>query len=56
MCLARRIDIVNRLIGIKKIIKNFFIDNYNEEIKDGDLICTYLIYSLKDLKINNSKK
>lgn len=50
MCLARKIDIVNRLIGIKKIIKNFLVDNYDEEIKDGDLICTDLIYYSKDLK------
>ena len=33
-----------------KTIKNFFIDNYDEEIKDGDLICTDLIYYSKDLK------
>ena len=34
----------------EKTIKNFFIDNYEEEIKDGDLICTDLIYYSKDLK------
>ena len=34
----------------EKTIKNFFIDNYNEEIKDGDLICTDLIYYSKELK------
>ena len=34
----------------KKTIKNFFIDNYREEIKDGDLVCTDLIYYSKDLK------
>ena len=34
----------------EKTIKNFFIDNYNEEIKNGDLICTDLIYYSKDLK------
>ena len=34
----------------EKTIKKFFIDNYNEEIKDGDLICTDLIYYSKDLK------
>ena len=33
----------------EKTIKNFFIDNYNEEIKDGDLICTDLIYYSKEL-------
>ena len=32
------------------IISNFFIDNYNEEIKDGELTCTDLIYYSKDLK------
>ena len=34
----------------EKIIKNYFIDNYNEEIRDGDLICTDMIYYSKDLK------
>ena len=34
----------------EKTIKNFFIDNYKEEIKDGDLVCTDLIYYSKDLK------
>ena len=32
------------------IISNFFIDNYKEEIKDGELTCTDLIYYSKDLK------
>lgn len=50
MCLARKIDTLSKLRGIKKIIKNFLVDNYDEEIKDGDLICTDLIYYLKDLK------
>ena len=34
----------------EKTIKNFFIDNYDEEIKDGVLTCTDLIYYSKDLK------
>ena len=34
----------------EKTIKNFFIDNYDEEIKYGDLICTDLIYYSKELK------
>ena len=34
----------------EKTIKNFFIDNYDEEIKDGELVCTDLIYYSKDLK------
>ena len=34
----------------EKTIKNYFIDNYDEEIKDGDLICTDMIYYSKDLK------
>ena len=34
----------------EKTIKNFFIDNYNEEIWDGNLHCTDLIYYAKDLK------
>lgn len=34
----------------EKTIKNFFIDNYNEEIWDEDLPCTDLIYYSKDLK------
>lgn len=33
----------------EKTIKNYFIDNYDEEIKDGNLICTDLIYYSKDL-------
>ena len=40
----------------EKTIKNFFIDNYEEEIKDGELVCTDIIYYSKDLKMNNSKK
>ena len=36
----------------EKTIKNFFIDNYKEEIKDGELTCTDLIYYSKDLKKN----
>ena len=39
----------------EKTIKNFFIKNYEEEIKDGNLTCTDLIYYSKNLKINNSK-
>lgn len=34
----------------EKTIKNFFVDNYNEEIWDGDLHCADLIYYSKDLK------
>ena len=34
----------------EKTINNFFVDNYNEKIKDGDLVCTDLIYYSKDLK------
>ena len=34
----------------EKTIKNYFVDNYDEEIKDGDLICTDMIYYSKDLK------
>ena len=34
----------------EKTVKNFFVDNYDEEIKDGDLVCTDLIYYSKDLK------
>lgn len=34
----------------EKTIKNYFIDNYDEEIKDGELICTDMIYYSKDLK------
>ena len=34
----------------EKTIKNFFIDNYKEEIKDGELTCTDLIYYSKYLK------
>ena len=38
----------------EKTIKNYFIDNYEEEIKDGDLVCTDLIYYSKDLKKKRS--
>ena len=34
----------------EKTIKKFFIDNYDEEIKDGELTSTDLIYYSKDLK------
>lgn len=34
----------------EKTIKNYFIDNYDKEIKDGELICTDMIYYSKDLK------
>ena len=34
----------------EKTIKNFSTDNYDEEIKDGGLICTDLIYYSKNLK------
>lgn len=34
----------------EKTIKNFFIDNYEEKIKEGNLICTDMFYYSKDLK------
>ena len=34
----------------EKTLKNFFIDNYEEEIKDGELVCTDMIYYSKNLK------
>lgn len=34
----------------EKTIKNYFIDNYDEEIWDGDLHCTDMYYYSKDLK------
>ena len=34
----------------EKTIKNYFIDMAEEEIKDGELVCTDLIYYSKDLK------
>ena len=37
----------------EKTIKNFFIDNYEKEIWDGDLKCTDLIYYSKNLKDKN---
>ena len=36
----------------EKTIKNYFVDNYDKEIKDGNLICTDLIYYSRDLKNN----
>jgi len=40
----------------EKTIKNFFIDNYEEELWDGDLQCIDMYYYSMDLKRNNSKK
>ena len=34
----------------EKTIKNFFVDNYEKEIKDGELVCTDMIYYSKHLK------
>ena len=34
----------------EKTIKNYFVDNYNEEIWDGDLHCIDMYYYSKDLK------
>ena len=34
----------------EKTIKNYFIDNYDEEIWDGNLHCIDMYYYLKDLK------
>ena len=34
----------------EKTIKNYCIDMAEEEIKDGELVCTDLIYYSKDLK------
>ena len=34
----------------EKTIKNYFIDNYDEEIKDGDLHCIDMYYYSKDLR------
>ena len=34
----------------EKTIKNFFIDNYDKEIFDGNMQCTDLIYYSKNLK------
>lgn len=35
----------------EKTIKNYFVDNYDEEIWDGDLKCVDMYYYSKDLKI-----
>ena len=40
----------------EKTIKNYFIDNYDEEIIDGDLHCIDMYYYSKDLKKTNNKK
>lgn len=40
----------------EKTIKNFFVDNYDEKILDGDLYCTDMYYYSKNLKMNNSKE
>ena len=36
----------------EKTIKNYFVDNYDEEIIDGDLQCIDMYYYSKDLKKN----
>ena len=33
-----------------KTVKNFFVDNYDEELFDGDLKCSDMYYYIKDLK------
>ena len=40
----------------EKTIKNYFIDNYDEKIIDGDLQCVDMYYYSKDLKKINNKK
>lgn len=40
----------------EKTIKNFFIDNYEEEILDGELVCTDMIYYSKDLKASKENE
>ena len=39
----------------EKTIKNYFIDNYDEEIIDGDLHCIDMYYYSKDLKKEGKK-
>ena len=39
-----------------KTIKNFFVDNYPEEIWDGDLQCIDMYYYSKDLKKDRKNK
>ena len=34
----------------EKTIKNYFVDNYDEEIIDGDVHCIDMYYNSKDLK------
>ena len=61
VCLVRKVDIItpkenNILFLVKqgfdkyeKTIKNYFVDNYDEEIWDGDLHCIDMYYYSKDL-------
>ena len=39
-----------KFLGFWQKIKNYFIDNYDEEIWDGDLQCIDMYYYSKDLK------
>ena len=39
----------------EKTIKNYFVDNYDKEIWDGNLRCIDMYYYSKDLKKINSK-
>ena len=36
--------------NMRQIVKNYFKDNYNEPIFDGDLECIDMIYYSKDLR------
>ena len=40
----------------EKTIKNFFTDNYDEELWDGSLHCVDMYYYSKNLMMSNSKK
>lgn len=40
----------------EKTVKNFFVDNYEEELWDGDLQCIDMYYYSMKLKRNNSNK
>ena len=47
--------VINGFNKYYKTVKNFFIDNYDKEVWDGDLQCIDMYYYYKDLKEKDVK-
>lgn len=41
--------VLNGFTKYYKTVKNFFVDNYSKEIRDGDLHCIDMYYYSKEL-------